>query len=139
MAIIPVFFGYIRGGNLSLNNRQKFQEYLTTLEGQEIRIVVKRKRFKARSLNQNAWYWGAILPEIAKHTGHTPEDLHEIYKKMFLPKRFTVYHDQEIELLPTTTTLTTAEFGEYIERIRGDAAEMGIVIPDPWGYEYVNN
>ena len=86
-----------------------------------------------RSLNYNAYYWGVILPIISNETGHNINELHGIYKGMFLVK---YRHAFGLEVVDTeheasTKILDTKEFDEYVNKIRVFAnVDQGIVIPD---------
>ena len=84
-----------------------------------------------RSFNQNSWYWGVVLKTISENYGHSAKELHEIYKRMFIPPKFIKYKNREIKLPQSTSDLSKNDFGEYIERIRAEVASDGIVIPDP--------
>lgn len=93
-------------------------------------VTVTRHR-RPRSVNQNRYYWGVVLNLIADHTGHTEEELHEIYKRKFLPARIVHYNGVDIRMPTSTPDTDTLEFTNYIERIRAEAGMMGITIPDP--------
>jgi hypothetical protein len=54
-----------------------------TLEGQEIQIIVE-KRKHSRTLLQNAYLWGVVYKLIADHTGFTPKEVHDYCKRKFL-------------------------------------------------------
>ena len=84
-----------------------------------------------RSLNQNSYYWGIVLPIIADYTGNTPDELHNIFKRMFLPPKITMYRNKAIKMPSSTTDLSTGGFVEYIDRIIGEAGELGVSIPPP--------
>lgn len=109
-----------------------FNAFLWKLkDGEEVKVKVTRRR-KDRSLDQNAYYWGAVLPVISHETGHTEEELHEIFKRLFLPPRITELHRMRIKLPGSTANLSVAEFYEYVEKVRAWAAtELSINIPDP--------
>jgi hypothetical protein len=83
----------------------------------------------ARSLNQLAYLYGVVYQTIAEHTGHSPNELHEIYKLLFLPPQITKYRGREIKSPPSTTKLSRGEMAEFITRIIADAGEIGINIP----------
>ena len=82
---------------------------------------------KNRSLEQNNYMW-AMNTEIAKHTGHTPEEIHEHCKRQFLaPRQIKV--DGKITIYRTTTTLNTAEMSEYLERVQAWAqVDLGVAL-----------
>ena len=123
------FEGYIKDGKLRLRSREHFEKVIAKMEGQ-VMVSVESMRSQ-RTDRQNAWYWGQVLPLIAEFTGHTPEELHEIYKRMFLPKRFVKYKDKEFIMAGSTTNQSISEFGEYLEHILAEAAGLGVVVPEP--------
>lgn len=82
--------------------------------------------------NQNGYYWAVVLPVISNETGHTSDDLHEIYKSKFSPKRVVRDIDGREHVVPmSTSAMSTNEFTEYLDRIMAHAAEYGISIPPP--------
>lgn len=111
----------------------KFNEYLIPLEGKEIEVIVRRRK-KGRTNPQNAWYWSCVVGLAAEHFGYTPDEMHEAYKFMFLQRK---EQDKPITV-KSTTSLSTVEFTEYVEKCRQFCAEEGIVIPDPGDIELDN-
>lgn len=114
--------------------KKSFQE----LEDGSYWVKVIQK--KGRSLNQNAYYWSCVLEivlaglrGIGYREVRTKEDAHEICKEYFLKKKIVNEDTGEVLEIPgSTTKLTTAEFGEYIERIAQWAGEyLGCVIDPP--------
>lgn len=102
----------------------------------EYTITITRKHAH-RSQKQNAWYWSQVVGLVAEHTGYTPDEIHDIYKAMFLPKRLAMADQNgeirgEFVIGGSTTKLNTLEFAEYCEAIRTWARDtLGVVIPDP--------
>jgi len=100
-------------------------------------FTIKKKN--NRSLPQNAYYHGCIVPEIKRgmyEIGYdeiSTNQVHELLKAKFLQKEIINKHDGEVILVPgSTATLTTIEFNEFIEKCQKFAAEyLGIVIADP--------
>lgn len=128
--LYPDFYGYVKEGQLYFDAKDAFNGFLYSITGR-VRITVKPYK-KIRSMNQNAYYWGVILTIIAKETGHTPEELHEIYKKKFLQTTAIQFKDgKTYDVAISTSLLKTDEFGRYIDRIIADASEYGINIPSP--------
>ena len=107
---------------------ERFLNYLQTLKDGNYWIEIKRVSAK-RSLQQNNYYW-FCLRIISETSGHTPEELHEIYKRMFLLPQFIKYRGKELKMPNTTTKLNKGEFFEYMERISAEAADMGISLPE---------
>lgn len=128
--------GYVRSGRLDIRRKKDMQAALQRMHDCEVLITITPRK-AARSQPQNRWYWGVIVELISEHTGYTPDEIHEVLKAKFLPKRLAVSDDNgeikgEFVIGGTTTRLNKIEFGEYCESIRRWAAEdLGVVIPDP--------
>lgn len=117
-------------------SRAKFLEWLEQNEGKKIKLEpVKAKR----SNPQNAYLWGVVYETISHDTGHTAEELHEIYKRMFLKPKYIEYNGKEIKVPASTTNLNKIEFGEYLERIFAEAGNLGIHVPTPDEAGYVSD
>lgn len=86
-----------------------------------------------RSGLQNSLYW-TFLGKIERETGNFADDLHEYFKRKFLPPRFIKINGKEIRVAGSTTQLKKLEFGDYMDKI---SAECGIAIPDPLEAGYI--
>lgn len=129
------FWAVVRDGKISWRSPESVAAHMKKFpEGTDLEMTIE-KRKEQRSLAQNRWYWGGILPLIAEETGNTVEELHEIFKRMFLEKRVVEYRGKSIAMPGSTPDQDSAQFTDYLERIRGEAASMGIVVPDPYGVE----
>lgn len=123
----PIFLGQVNSGKLLLDDKHRFLNHLSSLEGKRVVITVAKETHK-RSTNQNRWYWGCILKLIAEHTGEEPENLHEALKAHFAPKKVV----GNLVVPSSSRYLNTIDFGEYCEKVRRWAAEeLSINIPDP--------
>lgn len=128
--------GFVKGGKLEMRNRKAVTEQLRRMKDGEVLITIEPRK-AARSSQQNRAYWGLVVEAISDHTGYSPEDVHEILKAKFLPKRLAVADGNgeivgEYVIGGTTTKLNKLEFGEYMDAIKRWAAEeLDIVIPDP--------
>ncbi len=90
-------------------------------------VIVRRPRVQ-RSLSQNSYYWGVVIPLFAEYCGYDdPQDLHYALKVKFLSEP----EEHGLGRVRSTSSLTTAEFTEYVERVRKLAAEHGVYVPDP--------
>ena len=131
MAIKTKFRARVVEGRIVFEDANTVRAYMQKFnEGSEIDVTISAHR-NQRSTRQNNWYWGGVLPIIAAETGHTSEELHEIFKRMFLPRKIVEYRGKNIAMPGSTPEQDTKEFTDYIERIRAEAAGMGIDIPDP--------
>lgn len=106
--------------------------------------ILLRPRTRTRSLDQNAYYWAAVvapftewLREAYGDSQIDKEQAHEMLKAKILGLRVRRIGDESITLIPRSKTLTVEEFTEYIERCAAWLAEFAeiIVIPSEMFYE----
>lgn len=103
----------------------------TKFEGKEILLSVKEYK-PTRSQPQNKYYWGVVLRYISGETGHTPEELHEIFKQKYLEPIITKFAGVFYTITASTTNQDTKIFADYITQIRNFASsELNIYIPEP--------
>src|ERR1039457_7594020 len=81
----PIFLGQVKEGKLSLDKAGQFKDYLHTLNGKRVELTVEKLKHQ-RTNSQNSYYWGCVVKLIAQHSGHDPEQIHELLKQMFSPK-----------------------------------------------------
>lgn len=128
--------GRVEAGKLAIRNRAALSKALHGMKDGEVLIRIERLS-ATRSQQQNRWYWGVIVQLLADHTGYTPDEMHELLKAKFIPKRFAVANgngeiQDELVIGGSSAKLNTVEFGEFCEAIRQWAAgDLGVVIPDP--------
>ena len=114
--------------------REAMKRWLMTLKGKAVDITIRRHK-KIRTLDQNAYYMGVVVPILAEYFGHdNPDDMHEDLKREFNPVPSKINPAEKIG--GTTTKLSTREFmaddDSYVERIcRWAAQEYKIYIPPP--------
>ena len=88
-----------------------------------------------RSNEQNRYYWGVVVRELADHTGYAEEEMHEILKALFLNREKTIplkNGNKTIFIAESTTRLKTNEMEDYLRNIREWAsAELGCYLPEP--------
>lgn len=124
------FIVHKRQGNF--HNTERMQAFNESLpDGSYLVSITPTKK---RTTDQNAYYWGIVVPMV--HEGlrdmgydevKTKEDAHLVLRSLFLKK-----HIGELELVRSTTELKTTEFSTYLEEIGKWAAEyLNVVIPAP--------
>jgi hypothetical protein len=119
--------GFVRRGRLEMRNRKTVTAQLRRMKDCEVVITIEPRK-AARSQLQNRYYWGVVVDLISQHTGYSPEELHELLKAKFLPKKLSVCNgigeiQGEFVIGGSTTKLNT---------IKQWAAEsLDVVIPDP--------
>lgn len=80
-----------------------------------------------RSLDLNEYYFGVVLEIISIYSGHTKDELHDIFISELLP--LVIFRDYQ-DL--TSTTCTNQELWAYIQKVRHFFTKFtGIYIPDP--------
>lgn len=79
-----------------------------------------------RTIEQHNSEW-LYYQMIAKETGHTAYEIYEILAAKLL--RVKLESGDEAFIKPTD--LTTIEHNEYMEQIRCEMAQFGIILPDP--------
>jgi len=125
------FNATIEDRTFKITNLEAFNDHLRKfVEGEKLIFTLERYK-KTRSGQQNRYYHGVVLAHIAEHTGNSTEELHEIFKRMFLPREFITYKGKEIQIPGSTARLNTLQFTEYIDKIIVEAGSMGISIPPP--------
>lgn len=126
----------VQHGNIILADT--LTEKLKNLPDSRYKITIKKHN--KRSLSQNAYYHGVIVPIVKdglREAGFdgikTDEDAHEAIKYLFLQKTIkNSLNGESIELLGSTKELSTTEFIQFVADIQKWAAEyLNTIIPDP--------
>ncbi len=130
-----IFNGTIKEGKLFLDKAEQFKQHLHTFPtGKRVEFSVEKLKHP-RTGQQNRYYFGVVVKEIAQHTGHDSEQVHELLKQKFSPKcQMTVtLNPTSLEAIPTSTArLDTIAFVEYTEKCRMWANEfLELQIPLP--------
>jgi len=132
-----VYFGEVRDNGVHIFNRKRFDAEIQVLNGKQVEITIRKKR-RTRSLEQNAYYWGVVVPMIRKGLNDAGwkfglEQSHELMKAKFLQIEIVNEDTGEIiKSIGTTTNISTSEMMDYIASVQQWAAEfLSITIPDP--------
>lgn len=116
--------GLIVEGKFVLDSRDSFIARVHSLEGKRVELIVREYKAK-RSEAQNRLYWGTYIPAIAEYCGYTHDEAHEALRQMFLK-----VETGKFPTVRSTSSLSTAEFTDYLDRIGQLAAENQIAIGD---------
>jgi hypothetical protein len=120
------FQATLEKGKFKFFNPQMFRQHCAKFDGKEIGVTVSLWR-KPRSGKQNGYYFGVVVEMLANHFGYTPDEMHAALSQMFLLDR-----TKKFPVVKSTTKLNTAEFEEYLGRIRTWASvEHGFNLPLP--------
>lgn len=112
-----------------------FERFLEKMSDGEVLIEFTST---SRTDAQNKYYW-VINGIIGRHLGMRPEDVHKMFKEMFLPKTdyFVAIKQKQLR---STTEQTKDQMREYLDNvIQFTAEEIGIVLPDLEEYKHRNN
>lgn len=125
-----IFYGKIIDGKLIAESpikKKQWENRLRLLEGCDVEYSIK-KRSKARSMQQNKYYWAVVVPIISEETGMTEEEVHESLKWKFLRIKGD-YLDKSRGI----SDLTSEEATKFIKEVELWAIEfLGINgFPDP--------
>lgn len=127
----PVFSGKIEAGRVKLNNPTRYLAQVKRLEGQRIEVVLRKEKSQ-RSNNQGAYYFSVICGILGQYFGYESEEMHEALKYKFLRTGAC-----DLETVRSTTKLSTAEFEDYLEKIRRWALkDYDVKIPLPNEVDY---
>lgn len=104
------------------------------------KYLVRIDAFKKRTLSQNAYYHGVVVPmvkdglrDIGYSEVKTNEDAHEILKHLFLKKKLTNENNgDEIIIAGSTANLKTVDFNAFLEDVwQWAATYLNVQIPQP--------
>ncbi len=124
--------------NRRIVNMQEFKDAFNQLKDGKHLVTVKDMR--KRSVPQNSYYWGVVVPMVRKglyDAGYdevtTNEDAHEVLKHIHLRKRIVSKQTGDvIDISDSSAKLSIPQFNEYIEAICKWASEfLNVVIPSP--------
>ncbi len=105
---------------------------LTDYDKYEV-VIKPYKKNRSTSQNRTMWMW---YNELSKHTGHTPEELHEQMKVSVLGVDRRVVHGQALIIPKSTTGLSTKDMSEFMRAIEELARELQVRLPIPDDYKY---
>lgn len=104
------------------------------------KFLITAKNIRKRSLPQNAYYWGVVVPmvkdglrDIGYSEVKTNEQAHEIMKHLFLKKKIiNQVNADEIVIAGSTAELQTLEFNNFLEEVwQWASTYLNICIPEP--------
>ncbi len=128
-----VKFAATYDGKLHVEKKEQFEQHLKSFKGAKIWIAIGKFR-KSKSRKAERYYWGGVLPTIADSTGHTTDELHEIFKDKFLTVRRLTWRGIEMKIPGSTKHIFSDEQSEFITKVIREAADMGIHVLTPDEY-----
>ena len=129
------FHGRVKEGKLRVYAPKDLNKRVERLNGKEVTVTIQEK-LNNRTTKQNSYYW-AVVDMIAgtiREAGQniTIDEVHELLKSKFNTKEVSYKGNKLHDLGESTTDLNTAEFNEYILKIKVWCLEfLSLEIPDP--------
>jgi len=126
----------ITNGKMEPASVQLLVAELARHESKDICITVERKR-KKRSLSQNAYYWGIVIPACKAILEEYGNDVDDEETHSFLKEHVGKLTGSVVDgkgrraITKSSASLSTAEFEQYILRVTVWAATEGVVIQSP--------
>lgn len=134
---MTTIYGHVKDGHLGIATRKAIASFLKMLEGKPVQVEIKERK-KYRSIKQNRFYFGHIVPAVREmffQTGHvlSDEDVHDYLWRHVLKETEIVImpNGDTYERRKSSTGFSTKDWEERIDAIRAWAAELGIALPYP--------
>ena len=135
----PTFRIKLIHGVIVHEDHDRYTEYLKGLKHDWPYEMIVRPIVKPRTDRQNRYYWGVVIELITMELCGTRANVDKEETHRSLAEHFLT--DGHVNMVggvpiksapPSTTSLSTIEFNEYIEVVRRWAAEfIHLDIPDP--------
>lgn len=133
-----ITFASVADGLMKIHGRKQFDNDLKMFNGQDVEIRITKKK-RTRSLLQNNFYWGCIIPivrDAIKQSGvanFNSEQTHELLK--FKCNQIEYVNEKTGEIISvtgSTADLSAMEFIEYVGRIKEWVLDyLNVTIPEP--------
>lgn len=124
-----VLHGKLEYGELCFDRPSYLKAMLNKIENIEVRITIEPKRGK-KSNQQLGYLYGVLYALLAEETGHSVEEIDRIMKGKFLIDK-VLWRGSEIITAKGKAELNNMEMGDYITAVCGEAADLGIIVPEP--------
>lgn len=108
-------------------NASRWLDFVSKRQGKYVRISEIKG---GRSLKSNSLYW-VWLETIGNYCGYHADELHRLFKGLYLPKKTMKYRGKDYQMSGSTAELSTSEFQEYMAKIQVEASQLGVILPSP--------
>lgn len=133
MGFTPKFKISVVNGVVEFFNIDIVKDYLR--KNPDVCYVSFSKKVNSRSNQQNAYYWGCVVPIIADELGYTNEEMHKELSIKFLSEIYIATlpdGNKEITIIKSTSKLNTKEFEDYMTNVRQWASiHLNVYVPNP--------
>lgn len=113
----------------SVVNEGDFKQNIIGLKDWEYEIIPYKKD---RTSEQNRYLWGGVYRTIAEYMGEDVDYVHGV-----MGYKFLLDQTKKAPYVRSTASLNTAEFTDYIEKIRNFVAQR-VYVPTPEEWKKVN-
>ena len=131
------FNATVENHKLVLEDPVAFGNWLTQFIGKKVVVSVEKKTRKRSTGkedekgNQNGYYRGFVVPPLARFSGNTQKEMHEVLLDLYAPKVCKNFGDKKIMVTIRTRDMDTVQMAEFTETCRMAGAEMGVNIAPP--------
>ena len=131
---VPEWHGRVSedGARIALQHKAAYQRWLRTKANQLVTVTVA-PYMKRRSLSQNSFWFGVVVPAFGERCGYLPHEydcVHDELVRTLIGLRPDCHPDLKIRV--STRSLSTAQFSRLIEDAQIFAADkLGLIVPDP--------
>lgn len=131
------FDATVEQGRLVLKDPVGFGNWLQQFIGKKVVVSVERKKRNRTTGkedekgNQNGYYRGFVVPPLAKHTGYTQNEMHEVLLQSYAPKVCKEFNGKKVMVIIRTSEMDTVQMAEFTDTCIMVAAQMGINIAPP--------
>jgi hypothetical protein len=130
-------------GEIEIVDYNRFKRlFARVFHGKDLVLTIERLK-RSRSDRQNRYYWGVVIPHIRHFHKHnngekiSPEEVHVFNTQEIMGAKPQIKNVLGCDVLTVgfkrSSEMTTAEFTDFIEKIRAYWLEFGLDIPEPSG------
>lgn len=120
-SVIPAWNCAVYNGQILVEDKKGFENFLAIHEGKEGLQLVLKKKVKTRSRNEEKFYHAVVVKMVAEGMDIMREEAHEFLKHMFLrTEERVVLPDARViryERTMSTTELSDSAYREYWETV----------------------
>jgi hypothetical protein len=131
------FTAGVKEGKLPVEVAKSIGRAIAELDGRFCQVTVG-EYVPIRSISQNKFYFGVVIPEIQAHLAQfgavlSPDDIHEwTVREVWKHTEPVIMHDGSVYMKRLSSTkLTKAEWEDRIEMTRAYWAERGLMLSYP--------
>ena len=138
--ILPI---HLTNGIIKPYNKEMYDNVMKMYDDSDV-LLGFHKFYNKRSLKQNAYYWGFMMPHMVnfyKECYGEPisrDEIHAYNTKQILGEDFMVKEVFSVPIITKTSRkpskLNTKDFGNFITEVQALWAEKGLYIPDSTDY-----